>query len=147
MIHQLGSPRANVPANLKDLYQSLKGHASNSPPEELLKTLSDIIASMKKVYLVVDAMVLLSYPSQRMLVQALFRLHGAEIVSFVATSSTATIFDHVTGHPPSIKMGSNEDDINACISYKLANLPGFIRSSLELQEEIRENVLRKSQRI
>jgi len=145
-LYQLVSRLPVVPPALANLYRRFEDHTSPPPLQELLRTISTVIASMKKVYLVVDALDELSSSHRRTLLPELFGLQNTLQVCLFATSRSVPEIESRFTPFPSLNIGhevgrtSAEDNLNEYLDQRMALMPGFIRNSSEVQAQVRAKV-------
>jgi Cdc6-like AAA superfamily ATPase len=143
ILQQPGRPCHSLPATLLDLYQHHAASSIRPSVAELFEVLASVVASLSKVYIVIDALDELSCSHRRVLLSELFTLQRNSKVNLFTTSRfLPDIVSRFEGIP-SLEIGGENtaSDFDRFIEQSIRRLPEFVQKSPDLRDKVKKSVL------
>lgn len=125
IVQQLGGRLQPMPSSLLDLYQHHSTKATHPSVAELFDALKTVVASMSKVYLVIDAWDELSSTSRRALLPRLLTMQSTSRVNILVTSRPLPdIVSRFENYPSlDFSQGNIDQDLGRYIDHFMPKTP------------------------
>ncbi|KAL7931911.1 ankyrin repeat-containing domain protein [Trichoderma chlorosporum] len=142
LLKQLSYSRSCMPDIVKDLHKKSTERKARPSFTEISATLSLLVATYSRVYLVIDALDECQARNRgwASLLKEVFSLQSNHSVNFVATSRLITeILNEFEGYP-SLEIRANDMDLRSYLDGYIPKLPSCVRKSPALQQEVKESI-------
>jgi len=130
--------------SIKDLYNHYKQKQSRLSLEEVSRTLYSVVAMYSRVFIIVDALdeCQVSDGCRTRFLSEISSLQAKCAVNHFATSRPIPEIKEGFKESILLEIRASEDDVRRYLNGHIFQLPGFVRRSLELQEEIKSEIIR-----
>lgn len=141
LLKQLSQTRPSVPGSLKMLYEKYRNRAVRPSLGEVSEALQAVSKEFSRVFLVIDALdeCRTSDGCREMLLEEIFKVQAGSSANVFATSRPIPeITGKFNGRQGNtlLKVCARAGDVQRYVESNMFRLPGFVRNSLVLQQEI-----------
>jgi Cdc6-like AAA superfamily ATPase len=143
-LKQLSQQRSSLPDSVRALYNHHKEKRTRPPFDEISKTLQSVAATYSKIFIIVDALdeCEVSGQCRKRFLSKIFELQTKVNANFFATSRPIMDIEKLFNGCPSCEILASEEDVRRYLDDHMSQLPSFVLSKSELQEEIKTEILR-----
>lgn len=146
LLKQLILARPSIPKSLARLYESHKDKGTRPSKAEILAEVHSVVAEFQRCFILIDALdeCDVSNGILEELMSEIFKLQAVTQANLFATSRH---IPHIRGqfcNSPSLELRASETDVRRYIEGQMPRLPKFVLKSTELQEEIKAQIVRKT---
>ncbi|CAI7630959.1 unnamed protein product [Penicillium glandicola] len=135
LLKQLSQKRSSLPDAVKDLYSRYKTTSRRPQFDEISKALQSVVSMYSDVFIVVDALDECEFTCRTRVLGEIMKIDVSAGAHVFATSRPTEINDlFKTGGLLEIR--AHQDDVRRYLGGNMFKLPGFVRRSTALQEEI-----------
>ncbi|KAG9230726.1 ankyrin repeat protein, partial [Amylocarpus encephaloides] len=133
-----------LPEVVKDLYNQHSAQRTKPSFDEISRSLQSTIAMYSRVFIVIDALdeCNVADGSRSAFLSELFSLQTKCTVNIFATSRFGTEFSAIFQNSLSLEIRASEHDVRRFLDGHILALPGFVRRSLDLQEEVKREIVK-----
>ncbi|OBT62104.1 hypothetical protein VE03_09005 [Pseudogymnoascus sp. 23342-1-I1] len=144
LLKRLAQGRPTLPTSIKDLYESHVRKQTRPSFEEISKQLQSIIASFSTTFIVIDALdeCQVSDGGQTKFLSEILRLQTNTKANLFATSRFIPHIVEEFQGCPSLEIRASEGDVQRYLDGQLARLPSFVRRNLDMQEQIKAEIIK-----
>ena len=144
LLKQLAECKSFLPSSVKGLYDRYKTKRTRPSLDEISKTLHSVIATYSLVYIVVDALdeCQLSDGCRSRFLTNIFNLQAKPTAKLFATSRPIPDIEKVFKGCLSREILASDEDVQRYLDSHISQLPTFVLSRAELQEEIKTQIVR-----
>ncbi|CAG8976236.1 hypothetical protein HYALB_00012003 [Hymenoscyphus albidus] len=144
LLKQLARHQPILPEVVKDLYNRHDAQRTRPSFDEISRSLQSTIAMYSRVFIVIDALdeCNVSDGSRTTFLSELFSLQTKCTVNLFATSRFGTEFSAIFSNSLSLEIRASEHDVRRFLDGHILALPGFVRRSLDLQEEVKGEIVK-----
>jgi Cdc6-like AAA superfamily ATPase len=144
LLKQLSEERSSLPESVKSLYDKHEKKRTRPSLDEISGTLQSVAAAYSRVFIIVDALdeCQTSDGCRQSFLSSLFNFQekcGANL--FTTSRHIASIEKEFEGNPI-LDIRASEEDVRRYLESHMFRLPGFVVRSIELQEEIKSNIVK-----
>lgn len=144
LLKRLIQRQHTLPNSMKDLYDCYKGKQTRPSFEEISKELQSVIASFSTTFIVIDALdeCQVSNGDQTKFLSEILRLQnntGANL--FVTSRFIPHIVEEFHG-APSLEIRASDGDVKRYLDGQSSRLPSFVRRNLDMQEQIKAEIVK-----
>lgn len=132
-----------VPDIVKELHERYKSQHSRPQFQEIIHTLHSVIALSKRSFIIIDAMdeCEVSNGNRTQLLSEICDLRSKTATNLFVTSRSIPEIENKFEGCDILEIQASDHDIQIYLDHQMARLPGFVARSLELQNDIRREVL------
>ncbi|CZR64265.1 related to ankyrin [Phialocephala subalpina] len=143
LLKQFVQEQPSIPDSVKTLYDRHKDRRTRPSLDELLGLLQAVAAVYSRVFIIVDALdeYQISDGCRQRLLLGLFDLQAKCNAHLFATSRHISSIEQEFEGGLKLEIRSNEEDVREYLDGHMGQLPRFVARSLELQEEIKTNIV------
>ncbi|CAG8982672.1 hypothetical protein HYALB_00014050 [Hymenoscyphus albidus] len=144
LLKQLARHQPILPEVVKDLYNRHNAQRTRPSFDEISRSLQSTMAMYSRVFVVIDALdeCNVSDGSRTTFLSELFSLQTKCTVNLFATSRFGTEFRAIFPNSLSLEIRASEHDVRTFLDGHILALPGFVRRSLDLQEEVKGGIVK-----
>ncbi|CAJ2505561.1 Uu.00g129550.m01.CDS01 [Anthostomella pinea] len=138
LLKQLAQGQLSLPQNLTELYDRHKRKRTRPSVDEISRAIELVTAQNSRVFIIVDALdeCQASDGCRAKFLSAIFNLQTKTGIKIFATSRTVQEITDRFKDSPSKEIGATKGDIRRYLQAHLSELPGFVASQPDLQDEI-----------
>lgn len=147
LLKQLIRGRPSLPDDVKSLYEGHKERGRRPSLDEITKALLSVGAMYSRVFVIVDALdeCQTSDGCRTKFLTAIFKVQAGIRANVFATSRHIPDIAERFTKSISLEIRANPEDVQKYIDGNLFRLPGFVSNSLDLQEELKANIIQSVQ--
>lgn len=144
LLKQLVQSRPSLPETVKSLHGWHKDKRTQPSFNEILTTLQSVAALYSRVFIIVDALdeCQVSDGCRESFLRELFKLRDKCRANLFATSRFIPEITDRFERSTSLKIQASSEDVQRYLDGHMFRLPGFVRRSPELQEEIKTAIIK-----
>ncbi|KFY17886.1 hypothetical protein V492_00310, partial [Pseudogymnoascus sp. VKM F-4246] len=144
LLKQLAGSQSSLPATIRDLYDRHKTKRTRPSHDDITGVLQSVAASYLRVFIIVDAVdeCQTSDNCQQIFLESIFNLNKNNGVNLFVTSRPISSIENKFEENPRLEIRASEEDVRRYLDGHMFRLPGFVVQSLELQEEIKTNIVK-----
>lgn len=144
LLKQLVQEQPSIPDSVKTLYDRHKDKRTRPSLEEILQTLQTVVAAYSRVFIVVDALdeCQTSDGCRPKFLSGLFNLQAKCKANLFATSRPIASIEKEFEGNSKLEIRASEEDVRRYLEGHMFRLPEFVARSLELQEEIKTDLVK-----
>ena len=145
LLKQLLSELSNIPMSVRRLYEYHKGKQTRPSFDEISKELHSVVAAYSKCFIVIDALdeCQVSDGARPKFLSELLELQRKLGANLFATSrfipEVTKVFE---GKAVVMEIHASEEDVRRYVDGHMIRLPSFVLRSLDLQEEIKTEIVK-----
>jgi len=145
LLKQLLSKKPNIPVSVRGLYEYHKNKQTRPSFDEISKELHSVVAPYSKCFIIVDALdeCQVSDGGRQKFLSELLELQTKVRANLFATSrfipEVTKVFE---GKSVLIEIHASEEDVRRYLDGHVTRLPSFVLRSLDLQEEIKTEIVK-----
>ena len=142
-LRQLAESSTNIPLQISEFYKRHRGEKTKPSLEKIRETIRTLAKTLTKFYVVVDALDECQALDgcQRQLIYEILDLQKTIGANVLATSRPITHIQEAFHAWNSIEIRATNDDIGNYVDKSIADLPNFVITSSELQEETKISIV------
>jgi hypothetical protein len=143
LLKQLSEEQSSLPDSVKSLYDKHKKTRTQPSLDEISGTLQFVAAAYSRVFIIIDALdeCSISDGSQQRFLLCLFSLQAKCGANLFTTSRHITSIEKEFKGNIKLEIRASEEDLRRYLDGQMFRLPGFVVRNLELQEEIKTNIV------
>jgi len=143
LLKQLAESQPSLPSTVKDLYDRYKTKRTRPSLEEISRALQAVTISCR-VFIIVDALdeCQISDGCRQRFLSSLFDLQTKCGANLFATSRPISSIQKAFERNPMLEIRASEEDVRRYLDCHIFQLPGFVARNLELQEEIKSDIVK-----
>ncbi|KAH7418500.1 hypothetical protein BKA64DRAFT_590520, partial [Cadophora sp. MPI-SDFR-AT-0126] len=143
LLKQFVQQQPSIPDSVKTLYNRHKNSGTRPQLDELSGLLQAVAAVYSRVFIIVDALdeYQISDGCRQRLLSGLFDLQAKCNAHLFATSRHISSIEQEFEGCLKLEIRSDEEDVRRYLDGQMSRLPKFVARSLELQEEIKTNIV------
>ncbi|KAN0102723.1 hypothetical protein V8E51_011036 [Hyaloscypha variabilis] len=144
LLKQFVQEQPSIPESVKTLYNRHKDKRTRPLLDEILGILEKVAITYSRVFIIVDALdeCQISHGYRQRFLSGLFNLQAKSGANLFATSRPISSIEKVFEGKSKLEIRATEDDIRRYLEGHMIRLPGFVAQSLELQEEIKKDIVK-----
>ena len=144
LLKQFVQEQPSILDSVKTLYDRHKDRRTRPSLDEILGILQTVAAASSRVFIVVDALdeCQVSNGCRQRFLSGLFNLQAKCGVNLFTTSRLLSSIEKEFEGTSKLEIRASEDDVRRYLDGHLFRLPGFVARSLELQEEIKTDIIK-----
>jgi hypothetical protein len=144
LLKQLAESQPSLPSTVKDLYDRHKAKRTRPSLDEISRSLQAVTILYSRVFLMVDALdeCQVSDGRRQKFLADLFSLHTKCGANLFATSRPIASIEKEFQGNPMLEIRARDKDVRRYLEGHMFRLPGFVARSLELQEEIKTDIVK-----
>jgi hypothetical protein len=144
LLRQLSQERPPIADSVKTLYDYHKAKQTRPSLDEISAVLQSVAAAYSRVFIIVDALdeCQISDGCRQRFLSGLFNLQVKCGINLFATSRPILSIEKEFEGNTMLEIRASEEDVRRYLEGHMFRLPGFIVRSLELQEEIKTNIVK-----
>lgn len=144
LLKQLAQERPSLPDIVKDLYGRHKDKRTRPPLEEISRTLQSVAAMYSRVFIIVDALdECQAYDDCRTrFLSEIFNLQAKCGANLFATSRFIPEIKERFEGSILLEIRASNEDVWRYLDGHVFRLPGFVRRSQELQDEVKTEIVK-----
>ena len=144
LLKQLVEHQPSLPGSVKTLYNYHKDKRTRLSSDEISGVLQSVAAAYSRVFIIVDALdeCQISDGCRQRFLSGLFNLQAKCGVNLFATSRPILSIEKEFEGNIILEIRASEEDVRRYLEGHMFRLPGFVVRSLELQEEIKTNIVK-----
>jgi hypothetical protein len=138
----------SVPENVKSLYEHHKDKQTRPSFGEVVKELYSVVGDYSMCFIIIDALdeCQVSHGGGQKFASEIFNLQAKVGVNILATSRIIPeIIKMFKGKCASLEIRASDDDVRRYLDEYMAQLPSFVLRSVELQEDIKSEIVKHAQ--
>jgi hypothetical protein len=143
VLKQLAQGKPYLPESVKSLHERCQSQKTQPSVDDISTVLQLVAAEYSRVFILVDALdecrALDGCRTQ--FLSKLFDLQARCAISLFATSRHIPEVVGAFKQQPSLEIRANKQDLERYIDGHISHLPGFVRSSLDLQQDIKTQIV------
>lgn len=145
LFKQLLSEKPNIPVSVRRLYEYHKNKQTRPSFDEISKELHSVVAPYSKCFIIIDALdeCQVSDGGRQKFLSELLELQtkvGANL--FVTSRFIPEVTKVFEGKSVLIEIHASEEDVRRYLDGHVTRLPSFVLRSLDLQEEIKTEIVK-----
>ena len=142
ILRQLAKGQSIFPEDIKNLYHQHKERRTRPSIDELYRTLHSTITRLFRVFVIIDALdeCQVSNDCRSRFTSKLLNLHTKLGVNVLITSRFIPDIIESFKDAVSLEIRASSEDISRYLTNSLTDLPRFVSTNVELQEEIKESI-------
>lgn len=143
LLKQFIQEQPSIPDSVKTLYDRHKDKRTRPSLGEILGNLQTVAAAYSRVFIIVDALdeCQISDGCQQRFLSDLFNLQARCEVNLFATSRPIPSIEKEFEGNSNLEIRASEEDMRRYLEGHMFRLPRFVARSLELQEEIKTDIV------
>ncbi|KAM5344968.1 hypothetical protein ACJ41O_010830 [Fusarium nematophilum] len=144
LLKQLVQSLPTLPESVKSLYDKHKAKRLQPLLEEISSTLQSTVTLYSRVFLLIDGLdeCRASDGSRARFLEEVFELQAKSAINIFATSRFIPNITELFEDSISLEIRATDEDVRRYVHDHMFQLPGFIRRSPELQEEVTSGIVR-----
>ncbi|KAF7885212.1 hypothetical protein EAF00_011030 [Botryotinia globosa] len=144
LLKQLSGYQPLMPGAVKDMFDLHSRRQTRPSTEEVSSTLKSIINSYSKVFIVVDALdeCQMADGCRMKFLSEVFHLHETCQLSLFATSRHIPDIEKKFDGSMQLEIRASDKDVERYLDGRILQLPGYVRQSTELQNEIKIGIVK-----
>jgi hypothetical protein len=144
LLKQLAQPQPSIPNSVKVLYDRHKDKRTRLSLDEILQALRVVISEFSKVFIVIDALdeCQVSDGCRMRFLSEIFNLQSKCGASLFATSRFIPEITEKFKGSVSLEIHASSEDVRRYLDGHMSQLPAFVGRSLDLQEEIKTQIVK-----
>jgi Cdc6-like AAA superfamily ATPase len=144
LLKQLVKYQPSLPGSVKTLYNSHKDKQTRPSLDEISGALQSVVAAYSRVFIIIDALdeCQISDGCRQRFLAGLFNLQAKCGANLLVTSRPILSIEKEFEGNTMLEIRASEEDVRRYLEDNMFRLPGFIVRSLELQEEIKTNIVK-----
>jgi hypothetical protein len=144
LLKQLAQERPSLPDIVKDLYGRHKDKRTRPPLEEISRTLQSVAAMYSRVFIIVDALdeCQIYDDCRTRFLSEIFNLQAKCGANLFATSRFIPEIKERFEGSISLEIRASNEDVRRYLDGHMFRLPGFVRRSQELQDEVKTQIVK-----
>jgi len=144
LLKQLSQQRSSLPDSVRALYNHHKEKSTRPSFDEISEILQSVAATCSKIFIVVDALdeCQVSDQCRTRFLSKIFDLQTKVNANFFATSRPIMDIEKWFNGCPSCEILASDKDVRRYLDDHMSQLPSFVLSKPELQEEIKTEISR-----
>jgi hypothetical protein len=146
LLKQFVQEQPFIPGSMKTLYNRHKDRRTRPSLSEILGILRTVAAAYSRVFIIVDALdeCQISDGCRQIFLSGLFNLQATCGVNLFVTSRPILSIENDFEEKRSLKLEirASAEDVRRYLDSHISRLPGFVARSLELQEELKTNIIK-----
>jgi Cdc6-like AAA superfamily ATPase len=144
LLKQFVQEQPSIPDSVKTLYDRHQDKRTRPSLDEILGVLQSVAATYSKAFIIVDALdeCQISDGCRQRFLTGLFNLQAKCGVNLFATSRPISSIEKEFEGNTMLEIRASEEDVRKYLEGHMFQLPGFVVQSLELQEEIKTNIVK-----
>jgi hypothetical protein len=144
LLKQLAESQPSLLGSVKDLYDLHKAKRTRPSLEETSRVLQSLVAMYSRVFFIVDALdeCRVSDGCRTRFLLEIFSLQARYGASIFATSRFLPDIIDKFKEAITLEIRASNEDVQIYLDGHMFRLPGFVRRSLELQDEIKSAILK-----
>ncbi len=144
LLKQFLQERSSMPDSVKTLYNQHKGKRTRPSLDEVSRTLQSVITTYSMAYIAVDALdeCQLSDGCRSRFLSKIFNLQSNTKAKFLATSRPILDIEKEFKGCLSHEILASDEDVGRYLDSHMSQLPMVILRRLELQEEIKTEIIK-----
>ncbi|KAK1701441.1 hypothetical protein BDP55DRAFT_517253, partial [Colletotrichum godetiae] len=142
---QLAQSRSPFPQSLEALYNTHQRHKTLRSNQETIDLLQTIASCYERVFIVIDALDECDENARQAFLPEIFRLQQRFQVNIFATTRNIPEIIQAVEFEKSvpIEIRATEGDVLRYVSGRMTRMQSFVRSNLDIQQEIRDSIAKK----
>ena len=143
LLKQFVQEQSFIPDSVKTLYDRHKDKRTRPSLGEILGILQTVAAAYSRVFIIVDALdeCQISDGCRQRFLSGLFNLQATCKANLFATSRPISSIEKEFEGNSKLEICASEEDVRRYLEGHMFRLPGFVARSLELQEEIKTDIV------
>jgi Cdc6-like AAA superfamily ATPase len=144
LVKQLAQQYLLIPDVVISLYKSCKPQQMRPSTDEILKMLYSVISSLSSVYIIIDALdeCQVDDGCRPRLISEIFNLQVKYRVKFFATSRSIREITDKFKSDAWLEIRASDDDLRRYLDGRMARLPNCVSTSSDLQEKIKDTIVK-----
>jgi hypothetical protein len=144
LLKQLSQQRSSLPDSVKSLYDRHKDKRTRPSLNEVSGVLQSVAVVYSRVFIIVDALdeCQTSDGCRQRFLSGLLNLQAKCGVNLFTTSRPIISIEKEFEGNSKLEIRANEGEVRRYLEEHMFRLPGFVVRSLELQEEIKTNIIK-----
>ena len=144
LLKQFVQEQPTIPDSVKMLYDRHKDKRTRPSLDEILGILQTVAAAYSRVFIIVDALdeCQISDGCRQRFLSGLFNLQAKCRANLFATSRPISSIEKEFEGNSKLEIRASEEDVRRYLEGHIFRLPGFVARSLELQEEIKTDIIK-----
>jgi hypothetical protein len=144
LLKQFVQEQPFIPDSVKTLYDRHKDKRTRPLLDEILGVLQSVVAAYSRVFIIVDALdeCQISDGCRQRFLLGLFNIRARCGANIFATSRPLSSIQKEFEGNPMLEIRASQEDVRSYLEGHMFRLPGFVGQSLELQEEIKTNIVK-----
>jgi hypothetical protein len=144
LLKQLTQRLPSIPESVKSLYESHNDKRTRPSFDEISKELRSVVVNYSKVFIVIDALdeCQVSDGSHKRFLSEIFNLQIKTGLNLFTTSRFIPEIKKEFKGSVSLEIRASEEDVRRYLNRYISQLPSFVLSSPDLQEEIKTKILK-----
>ena len=144
LLKQLAESQPSLPGPVKDLYNRHKTKQTRPSLDDIFRCLQAVITLWSQVFIIVDALdECQAFDGRRSrLLSEIFSLQAKCRVNIFATSRFIPEIAEKFNQSMWLEIRASEEDVRRYLEGYISKLPTFVRTSSDLQEEIKTSVVK-----
>ncbi|CZR69583.1 uncharacterized protein PAC_19483 [Phialocephala subalpina] len=144
LLKQLAENQQSLPGTVKELYDRYKTKRTRPSLDEISRSLQVVATLYSRVFIIVDAFdeCQISDGCRQRFLLSLFNLQAKCGVNLFATSRPISSIEKEFEGNSKLEIRASEEDVRKYLEGHMFRLPGFVVRSLELQEEIKTDIIK-----
>ncbi len=143
LLKQLTEGKSSLPESVRALHNQCRANKTRPSIDDISTALQSVIAEYSRVFILVDALdeCRAQGGCRDTLLSKIFGLqkHG---VNFFATSRVMSEITEKFKQSPSLDILADEQDLRSYVDGRISDLPSFVQRKLDLQEEVKMEIVR-----
>jgi hypothetical protein len=144
LLKQLAQDQSSLSGAVRDLYDRHKDKRTRPLVDEISKALHSVATTYSRIFIVVDALdeCRVSDGCRTRFLSEIFNLQARYGASIFATSRFLPEITDKFKEATALEIRASHDDVQIYLDGHIFRLPGFVRRSIELQDEIKTAILK-----
>jgi hypothetical protein len=144
LLKQLVKYQHSLPGSVKTLYDCHKDKRTRPSSDEISGVLQSVAAAYSRVFIIVDALdeCQISDGCRQRFLSGLFNLQVKCGINLFTTSRPILSIEKELEGNTMLEIRASEEDVRRYLEGHMFRLPGFVVRSLELQEEVKTNIVK-----
>jgi Cdc6-like AAA superfamily ATPase len=144
LLKQLAERQPSLPNSVKDLYDRYKTKGTRPLLDEILRSLQAVATIYSRVFLIVDALdeCQVSDGCRSRFISNIFNLQAKTRAKLFTTSRPIPDIEKQFKSCLSREILASDEDVQRYLDSHMSQLPTFVLSKLELQDEIKTRIIR-----
>jgi Cdc6-like AAA superfamily ATPase len=144
LLKQLTQGQSFFADSVKSLYNNHRDKNTRPSVDEISKTLQSVVALYSRVFIIVDALdeCQVSNGCRIRFLSEIFNLQEKRQASLFVTSRFIPEFDEKFKESMRLEIRASNQDVRRYLDSRMSQLPGCVLRSLELQNEIKAEIIK-----